>query len=80
MAQCGEEDKILKCLHLLDDIKWRAGFVRNNKWNVTGLVSCDLTGFECFVAHDCMFTLNFLFEEKEIVTTVTEVLDKFIGT
>ena len=51
--------------------------VCDNKWNATGLIRCDLTGVECFVVCDCTFTLNFVFEEKEIVTTVIEVLYKF---
>ena len=44
--------------------------VRDNKWNATRLVTCGLTGFECFVACDSMNALDLVLEEKEIVSTV----------
>ena len=48
-------------------------------WNATGLVCGSLTGFECFVACDCVYSLDFLFEKREVVSTIVRVFDEFIG-
>ena len=50
-----------------------------NKRNVTGLVCGSLTGFECFIACDCVNWLDFPFEKREVVSTIVQVFDEFIG-
>ena len=52
--------------------------VCQNKRNATRLVCGSLTGFECFIACDCVKSLDFSFEKRE-VSTVVKVLDEFIG-
>ena len=53
--------------------------VCDNKRNATGLVCGILTGFKCFIACDCVNSLDFSFEKREVVSTVVKVLDEFIG-
>ena len=78
--QRGDEERSLKCFCMIDDIERRAGlYVIDNKRNATRLVSGGLAGFECFVACDSVYALDFVLEEREIVSTVVKVLDKFIG-
>ena len=40
--------------------------VCDNKRNATGLVSGSLTGFECFIACDCVNSLHFSFEKERL--------------
>ena len=49
------------------------------KRNATGLVCDSLTGFECFIARDCVNSLDFSFEKREVVSTVVKVLDEFLA-
>ena len=53
--------------------------VCHNKQNATGLVCGRQTGFECFIACDCMNSLDFSFEKREVVSMIVKVLDEFIG-
>ena len=53
--------------------------VCDNKRNTPGLVCGSLTGFECFIVHDCVNSLDFSFEKREVVSTIVKVLDEFIG-
>ena len=53
--------------------------VCDNKRNPTGLVCGGVTGFECFIACDRVNSLNFLFEIREVVSTIVKVFDEFIG-
>ena len=41
----------------------------DNKRNATGLACGCLTGFKCFVACNCMNSLVFFFEKREVVCT-----------
>ena len=43
-----------------------------------GLACGCLTGFKCFIACDCMNSLDFFSEKREVVPTFVKVLDEFI--
>ena len=51
----------------------------DNKRNATGSVCGSLTGFQCFIVCDCVNSLDFLFEKREVVSTIVKVFDEFIG-
>ena len=38
-----------------------------------------MTGFECFIACDCVNSLDFLFEKREVVSTIVKVFDEFFA-
>ena len=46
---------------------------------MTRLVSGSLTGFECFIACNCVNLLDFLFEKREVVSTIVQIFDEFVG-
>ena len=81
----GEDERILKCFCILDMERREglyvitSGTLCYNKRNATGLVCGSLTGFECFIACDCVNSLDFLFEKGEVVSTIVKVFDEFIG-
>ena len=56
-----------------------ASLCMSNKRNATGLVCGSMTGFDCFIACDCVNSLEFLFEKRKIVSTIVKVFDEFIG-
>ena len=53
--------------------------VCDDKRDATGLVCGSLTGFVCFIASDCVNSLDFFFEKREVVSTIVKVLDEFTG-
>ena len=53
--------------------------VCNNKRNANGLACGCLTALKCFVAWDCMNSLDLFSEKREVVSTIVKVLNEFIG-